>query len=246
MFGLRSRFLERFSVLLLCLVSTHLAHCMSDEHAPVTVKEQMRSHHVGDTVAISEMNGATLRVKIVVVKDAKGAIVEVAHSNISSVRKGGLSRRAKVWIVIGVIWVALSRNVMVWPERMSGSVAQRELLARQDVFPSPTHQTMAIAEALGARTTGAPLAHAPGYNVAPTTTQPVLRQERDTFERELVPMRWAPVGFGSPKIDPKRSTFNARSEGLANSSLWKHPLHKQGCRVLVPSPSSLRRRQARE
>ena len=94
-----------------------------------------------------------------------------------------------------------------------------------------TFDKQKIAEALRARATGDPLAYAPGYNVAPTTTQPVLRQERDTLERELVPMRWGLVGFGSPKIDPKRSTFNARSEGLSKSSLWKRPLHKHRCIV---------------
>lgn len=87
-----------------------------------------------------------------------------------------------------------------------------------------------IAEALRAPATGDPLAYAPGYNVAPTTIQPVLRQERDTLERELVPMRWGLVGFGSLKIDPKRSTFNARAEGLESSSLWKRPLHTNDTR----------------
>ena len=86
-----------------------------------------------------------------------------------------------------------------------------------------------IAEELRAQATGDPLAYAPGYNIAPTTTQPVLRQQRETFGRELVPMRWGLVGFGSKGIDPKRSTFNARAEGLENSSLWKRPLHRQRC-----------------
>ncbi len=90
-----------------------------------------------------------------------------------------------------------------------------------------------IAEALHAEATGDPLAYAPGYNIAPTTTQPVLRQQRDTNRREIVPMRWGLVGFGSSGIDPKRSTFNARAEGLVNSSLWKRPLHRHRC--LVPA-----------
>ncbi len=46
-------------------------------------------------------------------------------------------------------------------------------------------------------------------------------------------MRWGLVGFGSAGIDPKRSTFNARAEGLENSSLWKRPLHRQRCLVPV-------------
>jgi len=40
-------------------------------------------------------------------------------------------------------------------------------------------------------------------------------------------------GFGSGGIDPKRSTFNARAEGLASSSLWKRPLHRHCCLVPV-------------
>ena len=87
------------------------------------------------------------------------------------------------------------------------------------------------AERLRATPTGDPLRFAPGYNIAPTTIQPILRQERDTLQRELVPMRWGLVGFGSKGIDPKRSTFNARAEGLERSTLWNRPLHKQRCIV---------------
>jgi putative SOS response-associated peptidase YedK len=36
-------------------------------------------------------------------------------------------------------------------------------------------------------------------------------------------MRWGLVGFGSAGPDPKRTTFNTRAEGLANSTLWSAP-----------------------
>ena len=72
----------------------------------------------------------------------------------------------------------------------------------------------------------------PGYNIAPGTTQPVIRQARDTFVRELVGMRWGLIGFGSSGPDPKRATFNARCENLEKSNLWRAPLHKRRC--LVP------------
>jgi putative SOS response-associated peptidase YedK len=39
------------------------------------------------------------------------------------------------------------------------------------------------------------------YNVAPTSTQPIVRKSKDTGERELVTMRWGLVLFsrsGSP------------------------------------------------
>jgi putative SOS response-associated peptidase YedK len=73
----------------------------------------------------------------------------------------------------------------------------------------------------------------PAYNIAPGTTQPVIRQGRDTGARELVGMRWGLVGFGSSGPDPKRSTFNARSENLTKSDLWRVPLHKRRCLVPV-------------
>jgi putative SOS response-associated peptidase YedK len=66
----------------------------------------------------------------------------------------------------------------------------------------------------------------PGYNIAPSTIQPVIRQGRDPGARELVGMRWGLVGFGSAGPDPKRATFNARSDNLERSSLWRTPLHK--------------------
>lgn len=52
-----------------------------------------------------------------------------------------------------------------------------------------TADKQAIAEQFhAAATTDEPLP--PGYNIAPSTTQPVIRQSRDTFARELVGMRW--------------------------------------------------------
>ena len=88
-----------------------------------------------------------------------------------------------------------------------------------------------IAEAFRAEPTGDSLPYAPCYNIAPTTIQPVLRQDRDTLQRELVPMRWGLVGFGPKGIEQKCSTFNARAEDLKQSLLWKRPLHRQRCIV---------------
>ena len=64
----------------------------------------------------------------------------------------------------------------------------------------------------------------PAFNIAPTTTQPVIRQSRDTAQRELVPDA---LGFGrlpEQRPDPKRSTFNARCESLESSRHWRGPL----------------------
>ena len=90
-----------------------------------------------------------------------------------------------------------------------------------------------LAEAFRADPTGDSLSYTPGFNIATTTIRPVIRQARETSLREIVPMRWGLVGFGSAGIDPKRSTFDARAEGLQQSSLWNRPLHKQRCIVPV-------------
>ena len=73
----------------------------------------------------------------------------------------------------------------------------------------------------------------PAFNIAPTTTQPVIRQSRESSARELTGMRWGLVGFGTAGPDPKRATFNARSENLSKSSLWRTPMHKRRCLVPV-------------
>lgn len=75
-------------------------------------------------------------------------------------------------------------------------------------------------------------AYTPAYNIAPTTLQPVIRQSRETDAREIVPMRWGLVGHNSAGPDPKRSTFNARSESVEKSPLWRSPFQRHRC--LVP------------
>ena len=52
------------------------------------------------------------------------------------------------------------------------------------------------------------------YNVAPTTHQPVIRNNRETGERELVMMRWGLVPhFAKSLADFKGfSTINARAD----------------------------------
>lgn len=75
-------------------------------------------------------------------------------------------------------------------------------------------------------------ASVPAYNIAPSTLQPVIRQSRETDAREIVPMRWGLVGHNSAGPDPKRSTFNARSETVEKSPLWRSPFLRRRC--LVP------------
>ena len=68
-----------------------------------------------------------------------------------------------------------------------------------------------------------PLEVAPSYNIAPTTMQPVIRNNRDTGEREMVAMRWGMVPhFAKSLADFKGfSTINAKAETLLSKPLWR-------------------------
>jgi putative SOS response-associated peptidase YedK len=73
------------------------------------------------------------------------------------------------------------------------------------------------------------------YNVAPTSHQPVIRNNRDTGERELVMMRWGLVPhFAKSLADFKGfSTINARAESLQTTAMWRVPFQRRRC--LVPA-----------
>ena len=74
----------------------------------------------------------------------------------------------------------------------------------------------------------------PDYNIAPTTFQPVVRLNRDTGERELVPMRWGLIpNFAKSLADYKGlSTINARAENIM-AGLWKRCFERHRC--LIPA-----------
>jgi putative SOS response-associated peptidase YedK len=74
----------------------------------------------------------------------------------------------------------------------------------------------------------------PNFNVAPTTFQPIVRQERDSEERELVLARWGLVPFFAKSLAEFKgfSTFNARAETIATAATWRGPLQSRRC--LVP------------
>ena len=80
-----------------------------------------------------------------------------------------------------------------------------------------------------------PLEAAPSYNIAPTTMQPAIRNNRDTGEREMVAMRWGMVpNFAKSLADFKGfSTINAKAETLLSKPLWRVPFHRRRC--LVPA-----------
>ena len=73
------------------------------------------------------------------------------------------------------------------------------------------------------------------YNVAPTSMQPVIRNSRDTGERELVSLRWGLIPFFTKSLSDIKgiSTINARAEGIATSRTYREPFKKRRC--LVPA-----------
>ena len=77
------------------------------------------------------------------------------------------------------------------------------------------------------------------YNVAPTTMQPVIREARDTKDRELVLMRWGLIPFFSKSLADVKgiSTINARAETVATSGTYREPLKRRRC-IIPPMAST--------
>ena len=74
----------------------------------------------------------------------------------------------------------------------------------------------------------------PDYNVAPTTEQPVIVEDRDTGERTLHAMVWGLVPAWCD--DPKQlgiSTINASADTLLEKPIWREPFRRRRC--LVPA-----------
>jgi len=76
------------------------------------------------------------------------------------------------------------------------------------------------------------------YNIAPQSTQPVIRVNRDSGERELAMMRWGLISYWSKDASgsgPKTgsSAINARSETIATSALYREAFRRRRC--LVPA-----------
>ena len=74
---------------------------------------------------------------------------------------------------------------------------------------------------------------APSYNVAPQSTQPVVRLNTDTGKPEFALMRWGLVPYWAK--DPKigYTTINARAEEVAEKPLYREAVKKRRC--LVPA-----------
>ncbi len=75
------------------------------------------------------------------------------------------------------------------------------------------------------------------YNVAPTTHQPIIRQSRESGDRELILARWGLVPFFTKDLKEVKglSTINARSETITKAPTWREPFKKRRCLVPVSS-----------
>lgn len=75
---------------------------------------------------------------------------------------------------------------------------------------------------------------APNYNVAPTTMQPVIVEDRDTGDRVMRMMRWGliPAWAKSPK-DSGISTVNTKAETIMEKLMWRQPFKKRRC--IIPA-----------
>jgi putative SOS response-associated peptidase YedK len=73
------------------------------------------------------------------------------------------------------------------------------------------------------------------YNIAPTTYQPIIRESRESGEREMVLARWGLVPFFTKELGDIKglSTINARAETIAKAPTWREPFKKRRC--LIPA-----------
>jgi len=74
---------------------------------------------------------------------------------------------------------------------------------------------------------------APSYNVAPQSTQPIVRLNRDSGNREFALLRWGLVPFWAKDAKFGYSTINARAEEAASKPAFREALKKRRC--LVPA-----------
>lgn len=74
---------------------------------------------------------------------------------------------------------------------------------------------------------------APNYNVAPQTTQPVVRASPETGRRELAMMRWGLIPFWAKDAKIAYSTINARAETIASSAIFREAAKRRRC--LIPA-----------
>jgi hypothetical protein len=76
----------------------------------------------------------------------------------------------------------------------------------------------------------------PDDDIRPTTTQPMIRINKESGDRDLVMARWGFVpSWHKPEEKFPGTTFNARAEGIARAGMWKRAFANHRC--LVPADS---------
>lgn len=73
----------------------------------------------------------------------------------------------------------------------------------------------------------------PSYNIAPESTQPVVRLDHDTGDRVLALMKWGLVPYWSKTPRAGFSSINARADKLSSSGAWREPWKHRRC--LIPA-----------
>jgi putative SOS response-associated peptidase YedK len=73
----------------------------------------------------------------------------------------------------------------------------------------------------------------PTYNAAPQSTQPVVRLNRDSGNREIAMQRWGLVPYWAKDVKFGYTTFNARAEEVATKPAFREALKTRRC--LVPA-----------
>ena len=74
---------------------------------------------------------------------------------------------------------------------------------------------------------------APSYNVAPQSTQPVVRLNEDSGKPEFALMRWGLVPFWAKDAKVGYTTINARAEEVTAKPLYREALKRRRC--LIPA-----------
>ena len=73
----------------------------------------------------------------------------------------------------------------------------------------------------------------PRYNIAPTQTVPIIRQQASGEGRELALVRWGLVPSWAKDVGIGGKMINARAEGIAAKPAFRTAFHKRRC--LVPA-----------
>ena len=71
------------------------------------------------------------------------------------------------------------------------------------------------------------------FNVAPTTTVPILRMSGRSREVELAAARWGFVPHWWKEAKPPKTSFNARLEEAASKPMWRDAFRRARC--LIPA-----------